>query len=342
MRRTALFCIIAASFLLAVIYDSYAAFLTAASVTAAPLLSAAAAWGCRLFLRPRIEFPSQADREIPVPVTVKLPGSAFMIPFDFQIQTDDQSLYKLIPSCRGSWQLSYTVMHCGAFRKPGIIIFWNDIFGLFRFSKRISSPGQILVFPRLLTDIQSASQKIRRILPSFETDYEGSSDLYRPGEELRHVNWKASARYDDLYLRRPSLSENCFLLALTLPDSPEDRDLAWDSWYTLGCALIASRHCFTVSFSDSSTEKPPVFVRDLHSFRIILSRLLQEQNSILTGFPSFPTGSDNICLLWVTGRSPVSLRGHSRAVVWSTDPLCRSASFAGRKAILDFWRGPNS
>lgn len=159
MRRTALFCIIAASFLLAVIYDSYAAFLTAASVTAAPLLSAAAAWGCRLFLRPRIEFPSQADREIPVPVTVKLPGSAFMIPFDFQIQTDDQSLYKLIPSGRGSWQLSYTVMHCGAFRKPGIIIFWNDIFGLFRFSKRISSPGQILVFPRLLTDIQSASQK---------------------------------------------------------------------------------------------------------------------------------------------------------------------------------------
>ena len=101
MRRTALFCIIAASFLLAVIYDSYAAFLTAASVTAAPLLSAAAAWGCRLFLRPRIEFPSQADREIPVPVTVKLPGSAFMIPFDFQIQTDDQSLYKLIPSGRG-------------------------------------------------------------------------------------------------------------------------------------------------------------------------------------------------------------------------------------------------
>ena len=338
MGKTAFFCMMAAAVLLAVVYDFYAAFLTAASLMTAALLSAGTALLCRCLLHPRITVPDRAERGTPLSVMVDMGRPNFLFPWTFHVRAAGRELEKAVLSGRHAWRFSYPASHCGMIKKPDICMVWHDFFGLFQYSKRFPSSGMILVVPRLLTDSRSAVQCLKGLLPSSEDDYNGGSDLYHPGDDMRHINWKTSARYDELYLRRRSSSSSPYFLALTRPENPEDRVLAWDTWYTLGAALLASRHVFSIFSADASRHGQVFPVHDGLSFRAAMDILLKKQYAPSSDL-SFSSVPDDACLLWVTGSPDASPRSRGDTIIWSTDESCRAASFAGRKALLDFWKG---
>ncbi|HOT62135.1 MAG TPA: DUF58 domain-containing protein [Treponemataceae bacterium] len=135
---------------------------------------------------------------------------------------------------RGSASLSYAVkgVKRGAFCVGPIRISCADPLGLFPFVKEIDVPCSVLILParvRSRFDLERGVPQgaVRVRDPRYEdvTLFRSVRD-YLPGDELRRVNWKASARLGGLYTNEfeSSLTSPVFVfLNLRASDYPSDR-----------------------------------------------------------------------------------------------------------------------
>lgn len=120
--------------------------------------------------------------------------------------------------------------HCGQILMECEKLWVCDYLGLWRFRKRPQLRQQILVMPRPLPDRQLPAPD-QMPVRSWKTKPGGgiaeNYDLrpYRPGDELRQIHWKVSAKVGSLMYREAlEPAQKQVVLTLTLSGTPEELD----------------------------------------------------------------------------------------------------------------------
>lgn len=120
--------------------------------------------------------------------------------------------------------------HCGQVRMECTKLFAYDYLGLWRFSRKAQIRETIFVLPRPLPDqnLPSPDQMPVRqwkIKPGGGTAENYDLRPYRPGDELRQIHWKISAKVGDLIYREAlEPAQKQVVLTLTLSGTPEVLD----------------------------------------------------------------------------------------------------------------------
>ena len=162
-----------------------------------------------------------------------------------------------LPEIRGSYQAVWLAdgkkkrirlgkklpgMHCGAVKIRGVRVRICDYLGLFSFpvgkkQQRLVLVRPVPVKPGELPDLSRFMASVTR--PKAGGGYSENHDLrlYRPGDSLRQIHWKLSAKSGKLMVREPlEPISNAALLTMTLSGSEQERDeklgqLLWMSRY---------------------------------------------------------------------------------------------------------------
>ncbi|OJF76665.1 MAG: hypothetical protein BKP49_05755 [Treponema sp. CETP13] len=159
----------------------------------------------------------------------------------------------------------------------------SDPFGLFPFTVKIGSPVKIIVYPANYSSsvdcIKGLPQGKKYILDTAYQDVTQQRSVrnYLPGDEVRHINWRVSARFNSLYTNEfdNTLNEPCFvILNLTDNDYPLHlRHYIQEKAIRIAASLVkesvraqqvcgfATTGCIkTQSFDGSEEEVSPLFI----------------------------------------------------------------------------------
>lgn len=120
--------------------------------------------------------------------------------------------------------------HCGAYRIQCRRLWVADYMGLFRLPARLRESRLFLVRPALLPPEQLPD--LSRYLCSVTRPKPGGgySEIhemreYRPGDNLRQIHWKLSAKTGDLVVREPmEVQQNAVHLTMELSGDPDTLD----------------------------------------------------------------------------------------------------------------------
>lgn len=120
--------------------------------------------------------------------------------------------------------------HCGAFAVEAQKTYVYDYLGLFCFPIKRVSGCHVTVFPKpisgKLPDME-AGESDASLKPKAGGGYAENHDLrpYRPGDDLRQLHWKMSAKTDSLIYREPMISpKERTVLALSLFGTEQQLD----------------------------------------------------------------------------------------------------------------------
>lgn len=120
--------------------------------------------------------------------------------------------------------------HCGKLTAQLKRVWCLDYLGLFRLPVRHRQSTSVLVFPRRMT-MDNPPDVSRYLANSFRPKRGGGFAenhelrLYRPGDDLRHVHWKLSAKTGKLVYREPMEAlRGLAVLTLELSGTPEMLD----------------------------------------------------------------------------------------------------------------------
>lgn len=205
----------------------------------------------------RLELNSEGSGTVGVPFALRLLGRSKL---PFTALTTQFRLRELntgsVLRFRGS--TDWTPKHCGAWELRPKKCYLYDYMGLVRLpaGRKLSATVYIMPVPVPMENIHWADALIPRVWkPKSGGGFSENHDLrlYRPGDDLRHIHWKMSAKTGKLICREPmEAAENPPALLLTLPQTPEARDLAlgkllWLSRELLGRQREHTLHCLTGS-----------------------------------------------------------------------------------------------
>jgi uncharacterized protein (DUF58 family) len=129
--------------------------------------------------------------------------------------------------------LSYSLAgrHRGYYRLGPLVTLGGDLLGAVSYENRCAGDDSVIVYPKIvaLRDLGFPSQSPFGTLPSRERLFEDPSRMrgvrdYQPGDSLRRMDWKTSARVGSLQVRRyePSIAlETAVFLNLDETDFPQ-------------------------------------------------------------------------------------------------------------------------
>ncbi|NLO74959.1 MAG: DUF58 domain-containing protein [candidate division WS1 bacterium] len=166
-------------------------------------------------------------------------------------RADDGADLVLDLAPRESRQIRYplTAQHRGPFRLGPLRFFASDVLALHHFEKTLNTRDELLVYPRIvpLPDLwprspaDRASPRRTRRRPG-GIDPRGTRE-YAPGDDLRHIHWKVSARRGRLMIVEREQAEG--LRATVLLDlnstvhTGQGRESTLEYGVTLAASLIA-------------------------------------------------------------------------------------------------------
>ncbi|MFO7691433.1 MAG: DUF58 domain-containing protein [Cryobacterium sp.] len=137
----------------------------------------------------------------------------------------------------------------GLHRSGPLLIERTDPFGLARTERSVGEPKDFRVTPRvealtgsglsLLGGDGSSREALRTLSPNAD---ELTAREYRPGDPLRRVNWRATARRGEIMVRQEEQQSNpeARLLLDTTPRNAQAFDLAVDCAASVGVHLLTS------------------------------------------------------------------------------------------------------
>jgi uncharacterized protein (DUF58 family) len=167
----------------------------------------------QLEVQRRVE-PQRADHNTPVEVhlTVTNQGPDIeellledLAPPGLEVITGETCLLASLAT-GASIQLSYTLQgQRGLYRFQGVRATAGDRLGILQHTKILPAPGQIFVLPQAprVRHVAIRPRETRVYSGSIPARQGGSGveffglRSYQPGDPLRHINWRASARYDE-------------------------------------------------------------------------------------------------------------------------------------------------
>nr|MBP6060263.1 DUF58 domain-containing protein [Dialister sp.] len=240
MRRFLYIFICIAAIFVMTIYDLYAAFLMAVMLILAPLLSILPMYWIRKRLRLSIKVPARLLRGHLAEAQLTLEGPFLSLLSSPEAllgaETSDETV-----SFDGGIRFIFrrTASHCGRFDMGEAHIRWTDPFGFHTFTLNAGNVS-IIVLPLKMGEYKATMKTLRLIAGSDEPERFGAT-LYKPGDNPHLINWKVTARTDDVYVRDMYPAEGTNLvLAADYARKPDERDLLCDALYSAGLALCAS------------------------------------------------------------------------------------------------------
>lgn len=237
------------AFFLMVIYDQYDAFLLFLMLLLPP---AALYFGSRQAGKRvvcSLSAPSHVVRgeKAEIAISLKSPFLPFLSSLEVLL---DGAPFEAYEEKKEGFVFYFTrdMVHCGRYSPEKISLFWKDPFALFHF-KRDLSASSFLVYPRQVGTFAAALSILRRIAGSEDKEYFGATE-YKPGDNPHLINWKVTARKDEIYVRdsAPSGSSR-IVLAADYERNAMLRDIVGDALYSAGLALLSARIPFRFVFA---------------------------------------------------------------------------------------------
>lgn len=328
-RISYLFLLLVAIFLM-IIYDLYAAFLLSMVLLCVPLLSLG--WG---FLAKRsisctLTAPSAGQRGIPMEAMVSVKG--WMVPFLSSLTAFLQGKEYDTYEEEGEeirFYFHLDMSHCGRLSLTEGLISWQDPFRLFHFQQSIS-PATVVVLPQKVGQVPVILHSLLSLAGSDEVEYFGATE-YKPGDNPHLINWKITARREEVYVRDSMPADNVRItLAADYATATFDRDTLGDALYSAGLALIVSHMTFRFAWA---TEKGRPIVETIRSQEewkeAILSFLRQGGEHALYQSPLSPY----IPICYFTDSLSPSISPTLHPAIWCSQEGAQRATLSGRKAI---------
>ena len=248
--------------LLMILYDLYAAFLLAVTLLLVPLLALALGYATRRSVSVTLSAPRRMQRGDSAEICVTAKGR--FLPFvssltatmagkeydSYETEKDEARFYFRIDST-----------HTGRITLPAPRLSWKDPFGLFHFHKDAKAHA-LLVLPRPMGDYAHTLKSLRRLAGSEEMEYFGATP-YHPGDNPRLINWKVTARTEDIYVRDCMPQDDArLILAADYEEDDALRDLLADALLSCGLALTAARMPFRFAWMTIHGEEIITSVKD--------------------------------------------------------------------------------
>jgi uncharacterized protein (DUF58 family) len=224
------------------------------SVLCLPALSLLLSLPAALCVRTELELPNVVTRGIPVRPSLRVRCALPAMQVWGKLHTENSLTGEID---RGKTAALVNTDHCGLLLIRAEKLWTSDYLGLFRLPVRKCGGCRMLVEPspvpvENLPDLRRRSAVIW--WPKSGGGFSENHDLrlYRPGDNLRLIHWKASAKTGKLIYREPiTAQEDEFLLSLSLCGSPEALDaklgkFLFVSRYLLSKGVSHGLHCQTV------------------------------------------------------------------------------------------------
>lgn len=262
--------------LLMILYDLYAAFLFGMLLLVVPLLSLAAGYALRHSVTVTLTAPYRARRGEAVEVCLSARGR--YLPFFSSLSAtlagrEYDSYEKEKSEVRFYFRVG--TAHAGRITLPAARLFWKDPFGLFHFHKDTEA-ATLLVLPRPMGDYAHTLQSLLRLSGSEEMEYFGATP-YQPGDNPRLINWKVTARTEDVYVRdRMPADDARLILAADYEEDDVLRDLLADALLSCGLALTAARMPFRFAWMTIHGEEIITPVKDKAGWEEAVATFLRE------------------------------------------------------------------
>ena len=209
-----------------------------------------------------LEVPDRCFREESAYVTMRaangflpMPKCRFRLKIE-SVMTGETALLPQQTTGQGSWYLPLNTVHCGVLRcttEKGRVY---DYLGLFRLRVRREGMRSLMVRPRPVAmdeppDLNRYLAKGWRPKPGGGFAENHELRLYRPGDNLRQIHWKLTAKTGKLILRESMKPERGkAILTLDLNGSMEELDrkmgqLLWLSRYLLDMEVAHEIYALT-------------------------------------------------------------------------------------------------
>ena len=188
-----------------------------------------------------------------------------------------------LPVRRGTNVYGWSVksIYAGRFIIKGIDMSMTDYLGLKKFERKWDCSAYIDIMPAQSDVIMNVVENVMTAGDDTEIDTaDSTADVtqvkelreYRPGDRLQHINWKVSAKHEDLFVEEFEREYNRTLTLLVELRSDSEEigflDELITAFYSSALKLIEMEIRFYASWYDSSTE----------SFR---SELVEEEDGLL-------------------------------------------------------------
>ena len=218
------------------VYQQWLSWILLLTVVLLPWFSLAISYPAMRSVRISVQCPAMARIGMPIRTAMRV-TCPYPIP-----QTDCK--IRLVNSLTGESYVGYPgelvpTEHCGRITvtTPHTVVY--DYLGLFRKRLPESKSCAVYVFPKLvaceLPTLSGRNDSISRPKPGGTVAEEHELRLYRPGDSLRHIHWKLTAKTGKLIYREAmEQAKKSHILTLSLFGTPEQLDrklgqLLWSS-----------------------------------------------------------------------------------------------------------------
>ena len=330
MRRLSYVISLGAFFFLMVMYDFYAAFLGFAALLLAPVPSLLLSFWAKKHLSVSLALPPRAVRGEETAVTVTLQGPCLSFLPGLSLAAEGLTAEGARKRHSLSFSLPFCPAHCGRQALPAMTLSFSDLFGLTGYKKEFSGE-EITALPRMMGHAERGQASLSRLLAAQEPERFGAAP-YQTGDSVRLINWKVTARKDELYVRDtwPG-EESSLLLAASLPAEGHERDTVGDALLTVGKLLLTAGKTFTFLWADDKHHAHTEKIRTGEDWERSLLLFLKD-GSARSPFLGGSTLPADLPVLFLTGEADPVLPPHRPLYVWNADEKGKGA-LAGRAAI---------
>lgn len=317
------------AFFLMVIYDLYDSFLLSVMLLLSPFYLYFFSKKAGRSVSFACEAPSRVERgkEAEIAISLKSPFLPFLSSPEVRLSGSPYEAYE--EEKEGLvFYFTRSMVHCGRLSLGKITFSWKDPFGLFHFQRELPA-SPILVYPKQAGTFHDALAALRRIAGSEEVEYFGATE-YKPGDNPHLINWKVTARKDDVYVRDsyPAGSDRIVLAA----DYEEDevlRDTVGDALYSAGLALLSARIPFRFVFAAPKGTASHT-IRTREEWMDALSGFLRAGR---TGALMGSGLSPYIPICYITGNPNPPIPPELFPAIWCAKEGAERAALSGRREI---------
>lgn len=317
------------SFLLMSMYDLYSAFLLALLFLLVPLVLLALGWAARKYTILTLAIPARCRQGEALEITVAAKGH--FLPFVSSLTCHlGEEEYNSYEEGTGEIRFYFTkeALHCGRLSLEGGAVSFTDPFGLFHF--HLPLQGQtLLVMPKVVGNRDAALRTLLSLSSPEEKEYFGAT-LYKPGDNPHLINWKVTARKEDVYVRESDPATGARLILAADYEADEAlRDTVAGALYSAGLALAASRMPFRFAWMNDKGMPILSTIESLEDWEDATCAFLT-----CGGAPALREAalSPSVPICYITGNpnSPAPFP----VILWCASEGNPRAAFSGRAAIF--------
>jgi uncharacterized protein (DUF58 family) len=306
-RRIAYVVLLAALTVLFLFYEAFLSWYLLLAALLCPVLSLVLSLPAMVRATVAVQVPETVLKGQPCAVAVKV-SCPSVLPFgrlSFAFSMEDQAGHGVLRHKQYSLsgfggtclQLSVPTDHCGVLTASVSGARVTDLLGLFSRKLPVEVPSMTLVLPipaepDALPPLPETGPLVVKPGGGFAEDYELRD--YRPGDTVRSIHWKLSAKTDDLVVRDALVPQNAQCqIVLAFGGMPEqvDRTLAHLVWVSTWLTEQEVPHC--VSWYDSRNQVQSRTITNHEGLDALVRTLLLDTPPEV---PRYPAVDQGFCL----------------------------------------------